>query len=292
VDPIGELSIRLQCDLLHLHRSGLYYQLQGESELNLEIMNFIDREYTKTPFYGSRRVRELLSLKVHKVNRKRVQRLMRKMGIAPIYPKKRLSISNKDHRIYPYLLRDVKIVRSDQVWSTDITYIPMTRGFIYLVAIIDWYSRYVIAWKLSNTLDATFCVEALNEAFAKGKRRPEVFNSDQGSQFTCAEFIAVLERFDIKISMDGRGRAFDNIFVERLWRTVKYEEVYLHEYETIQEAQVHLTHYFQFYNSERLHQSLGYLTPREVYVLRESKTNNTHRRSVVREKEHQVYRSK
>ena len=257
----------------------------------MKIMKFIDREYTNTPFYGSRRVRELLSLKVRKVNRKRVQRLMRKMGIAPIYPKKRLSISSKDHKIYPYLLRDVKVVRPDQVWSTDITYIPMARGFIYLVAIIDWYSRYVLAWGLSNTLDATFCVETLNEALAKGKRRPEIFNTDQGSQFTSAEFIAVLERYDIKISMDGRGRAFDNIFVERLWRTVKYEEVYLHEYESIREAYAHLKQYFQFYNNERLHQSLGYLTPREVYVLRKSKTNNTQRRPIGREKEPLIYRS-
>lgn len=225
----------------------------------------MDKQYTKTPFYGSRKMVEFLGRDGVPVNRKRVQRLMRLMGIAAIYPKPRLSLGNDEHEVYPYLLRNVAIVRPDQVWSTDITYIPMAHGFLYLVAIIDWFSRYVLAWRLSNTLETDFCVDALEEALS-GLRRPEVFNSDQGSQFTSKAFTGPLKAHGISISMDGRGRYLDNIFVERLWRSVKYEEVYLHAYETGQEAYDRLKWYFGFYNTERPHQALDYRTPGEVYL--------------------------
>jgi putative transposase len=227
-------------------------------------MGRMDTQYLKTPFYGSRKMREFLGREGYKVNRKRVQRLMRLMGIAAIYRKPRLSQRDDEHEVYPYLLRDVAIVRPDQVWSTDITYIPMARGFLYLVAIIDWFSRYVLAWQLSNTLETEFCIDALEDALS-GSRRPEVFNSDQGSQFTSKAFTGRLKAHNIAISMDGRGRFLDNIFVERLWRSVKYEEVYLHAYETGKEAHNRLGWYFPFYNIERPHQALNYRTPGEVY---------------------------
>jgi putative transposase len=197
------------------------------------------------------------------VNVKRIRRLMRQMGLEAIYPKRRLSVSGEGHKIFPYLLRDVVIERPDQVWSTDITYIRMAQGFLYLVAILDWHSRYVLAWELSNTLEKELCLVTLDRAL--GMSQPEIFNTDQGSQFTSAEFVGRLEAAGVKVSMDGRGRVFDNIFVERLWRTVKYEEVYLHGYESVREAQNSLARYFHFYNTERLHQSLGYRTPYEVY---------------------------
>jgi putative transposase len=226
----------------------------------------IDEQYMITPFYGSRKMMVYLNgkRKRHPINRKRVQRLMRLMGIAAIYRKPRLSQKNDEHKVYPYLLRDVAIVHPDQVWSTDITYIPMAHGFLYLVAIIDWFSRYVLAWRLSNTLDPLFCIEALDEALS-GSRKPEIFNSDQGSQFTSKAFTDRLKADNITISMDGRGRCFDNIFIERLWRSVKYEEVYLHAYENGIEAHSRLGWYFPFYNTERIHQSLNYRTPSEVY---------------------------
>jgi putative transposase len=227
-------------------------------------MRKIDEQYTKTPFYGSRRMEAVFRTQGHVVNRKRIQRLMREMGIEAIYPKRKLSIRAEEHKVYPYLLRGVKIERPDQVWSTDITYIRLARGYVYLTAVLDWFSRYVLSWRLSNTLDTSFCLEALEEAFM-GKRKPEVFNSDQGSQFTSSDFTEFLKKEGAQISMDGRGRVFDNIFVERLWRTVKYEEVYLHDYADIPEATRGLSSYFRFYNAERVHQALEYRTPLAVY---------------------------
>lgn len=263
LDPDGKLSIARQCDLLGLHRSTAYYRPVGESPLNLELMHKIDEQYTKTPFYGSRRMTAVLGRNGYNVNRKRVQRLMRVMGIEAIYPKPNTSRSNEEHKIYPYLLRDVAIVRPNQVWATDITYIRMRHGFVYLVAILDWFSRYVLSWALSNSLDRTFCLEALNAALQTS--RPEIFNSDQGCQFTSREFTARLEAANVRISMDGRGRCFDNIFVERLWRTVKYEEVYIHDYDNVPDAYTNLQRYWTFYNTERLHQALSYKTPQEVH---------------------------
>ena len=228
-------------------------------------MRRIDEQYLKTPFYGSRRMEDYLDGQGFEVNRKRVQRLMRLMGLEAIYPKPRLSQRNQEHEVFPYLLRDVVIERPDQVWSTDITYLPMRRGFLYLVAIIDWFSRYVLSWRLSNTLDTVFCIDALEEALS-GSRRPDIFNSDQGCQFTSKAFTGRLKARDISISMDGRGRAFDNIFIERLWWAVKYEEVYLHAYENGRVAHDRLGRYFLFYNVERPHQSLDYRTPCELYL--------------------------
>ena len=221
-------------------------------------MRAIDEQYLKTPFYGSRKIAEILG-----VNRKRIQRLMRLMGIEAIYRRPRTTRAASGHKIYPYLLRNVPITRPDQVWSTDITYIPMYHGFLYLVAVMDWYSRYVLSWRLSNTLDGNFCLEALDEALGHG--RPEVFNSDQGCQFTAVTFTSRLESCGIAISMDGRGRAIDNVFIERLWRSVKYEEVYLKDYSTAWEAEDSLASYFHFYCQERIHQSLDYRTPAEIY---------------------------
>lgn len=260
----SQLSIRRQCELLGINRSGVYYEPATETELNLKLMKLIDEKYINIPFYGSRRMTLWLNEQDYEVNRKRVQRLMRKMGIEAIFPKKDLSKSNKEHRIFPYLLRDVKIDRQDQVWSTDITYIRMSRGFLYLVAVMDWYSRYVLSWRLSNTMETWFCVEALEEAL-EGYGPPEIFNSDQGSQFTSRDFTDRLLRDKIQISMDGRGRAFDNIFIERLWRSVKYEEVYLHDYGNGREADERLDWYFNFYNNERPHQALQNRTPSSIY---------------------------
>jgi putative transposase len=254
------LSIARQCELAGLPRSSWYYAPVGEKPANLALMRLIDEQYLRTPFYGSRKIAEVLG-----VNRKRVQRLMRIMGIEAVSPKRRTTRSAAGHKIYPYLLRNVQITRPDQVWSTDITYVPVRHGFLYLVAVMDWFSRYVLAWRLSNTLEGSFCVEALEEALSDG--RPEIFNSDQGSQFTAAAFTSRLEACGIAISMDGRGRALDNAFIERLWRTVKYEEVYLKDYATGWEAERSLESYFQFYCDERVHQSLGYRTPAEVYGL-------------------------
>jgi putative transposase len=258
-----ELSIRRQCELLGLPRSSLYYEPAGETDENLRLMRLLDREYTAHPFYGSRRMTAWLRRQGEGVNRKRVQRLMGLMGLEAIYPKPRLSVAAPGQRKYPYLLRDVVVDRPDQVWSADITYIPLVAGFLYLAAVIDWYSRYVIAWRLSNTLEGWFCVEMLEEALAWGK--PEVFNTDQGSQFTAEGWTGRLERAGVKVSMDGRGRCLDNVFVERLWRTVKYEDVYVKGYEGGKELRSGLGEYFPFYNEERLHQALGYRTPGEVY---------------------------
>ena len=241
-----------------LSRSSWYYELASETAANLALMRVIDEQYLRTPFYGSRKMAEMFG-----VNRKRVQRLMRLMGIEAIYRKRRTTWPAAGHKVYPYLLRDVKIIRPNQVWATDITYIPVNQGFLYLVAIMDWFSRYVLSWRLSNTLDVRFCLEALDEALLE--RRPEIFNSDQGSQFTATAFTSRLEAQGVAISMDGRGRVIDNIFIERLWRTVKYEEVYLKDYADAWEAEDSLGAYFHFYSHERIHQSLDYRTPAEVY---------------------------
>ena len=258
------ISISRQWELLALARSSFYYEPATASEENLLLMRLIDEQYTRTPFYGSPRMTAWLRSQGHAINHKRVERLRRLMGIEAIYPKPRLSQSCSAHRVYPYLLRGVEIKRVNQVWSTDITYVRLRQGFLYLVAILDWFSRYVLAWRLSNSLDTSFCLEALDEALTIG--RPEIFNSDQGSQFTSREFTGRLESVGIQISMDGRGRAFDNIFVERLWRTVKYEEIYLQDYQGVADVVSGLGRYWGFYNDERLHQSLAYKTPASVYM--------------------------
>jgi putative transposase len=259
-----QLSLRRQCELLGLSRTGWYYTPAGESEENLRLMRLIDEQYTRTPFYGSRRMTVMLQGLGHEVNRKRVQRLMRLMGLEGVAPGPRTSHTHPAHKVYPYLLRDLAIERPNQVWASDITYIPMRRGFMYLMAILDWYSRYVVAWSLSNTLETVFCLDALEQALAGAQ--PEIFNSDQGVQYTSTDFTGMLEAHEVAISMDGRGRVFDNIFVERLWRTIKYELIYLHEFTTGLELHGALSLYFDFYNHSRPHQSLGYRTPNEVYL--------------------------
>ena len=258
-----KLSVTRQCELLGLPRSSLYYTSHVDDTCNERLMRLLDEQYTRTPFYGVPRMTACLRRRGHVVNPKRVRRLMRVMGLEAIYPKPRLSMSGKEHRIYPYLLRGVKITHPDHVWSTDITYIRMHRGFVYLAAIMDWFSRYVVAWEVSVNLEADFCIQALEQALATAQ--PEIFNSDQGSQFTSEGFTRVLESRNIRISMDGRGRVFDNIFVERLWRSVKYEEVYLKDYEDVWSARTNLGRYFEFYNHERPHQALDYQTPAELY---------------------------
>jgi len=258
------LSITDQCRLLGISRSGLYYQPKGISEKDLTLMKLIDRQYLATPFYGSRKIAAWLQSQHYNVNRKRVRRLMRIMGLRAIYRRPRTSKPASGHKIYPYLLTGMKITRPNQVWATDITYIPMARGFLYLVAIIDWYSRYVLSWRLSNTLDTGFCVEAMEEALRKGK--PDICNTDQGAQFTGEAFTGLLKQHGVKISMDGKGSYNDNLFIERLWRTVKYEEVYLKAYQDGREARIGLGNYFRFYNTERPHQTHGYQTPAEVYI--------------------------
>ena len=258
-----QLSITRQCQLLGLARATWYYQPRGESERNLRLLNLLDEQYTRTPFYGVPRMTAWLATQGERVNEKRVRRLLRLLGLTAMYPKPRLSQAVAGHRIYPYLLRNVAITRVNQVWSTDITYIRLSAGFVYLVAIMDWFSRYVLSWEVSVTLESSFCLAALD--WALHRARPEIFNSDQGSQFTSNEFTGRLLAQGILISMDGRGRALDNIFVERLWRTVKYEDVYLKEYQSVVSTVSGLAAYFEFYNDTRLHQSLGYKTPAEVY---------------------------
>jgi putative transposase len=257
------LSVSQQCELLGLSRSSYYYEPASETAENLSLMEKIDREYTAHPFLGSRRMTTWLCREGHEVNRKRVQRLMRLMGLEAVYPKPRLSVGGAGHKVYPYLLRNVAIERVDQVWSTDITYIPMPTGFMYLTAVIDWYSRFVLSWRLSNTLDVEFCLEALDEALNRGC--PEVFNTDQGAQFTATAYTSRLESAGAKVSMDGKGRCLDNVFVERLWRTVKYEDIYLRCYETVPALREGLVRYFPFYNEHRAHQSLDYQMPGAVY---------------------------
>ncbi len=258
------LSTLRQCALLDISRSSLYYRRKGTSSEDLAVMKAIDQQFLVTPFYGSRRMTVWLSRQGYSLGRKRVQRLMRSMGLTAVYRRPRTSQPGPGHKVYPYLLGSMEITKPNRVWAADITYIPMARGFLYLVAIMDWHSRYVVAWNLSNTLDANFCVEALEEALSNGK--PEVFNTDQGSQFTSDGFTGLLESHGVRISMDGKGRYMDNIFVERLWRTVKYEEVYLKAYSNGREAKAGLDAYFRFYNTERPHQALGYRTPAEVFI--------------------------
>lgn len=260
----SDLSIRRQCELLGVNRSGLYYEPVGENEENLRFMRLIDEQYTRTPFYGSRKMTKWLVTEGYGVNRKRISRLMAVMGIEAVYPKRKLSEPGEGHKIYPYLLRGITVGRINQVWSTDITYIRMAQGFVYLVAVMDWFSRYVLSWSLALTMEIGFCLEALRGALRRG--RPEIFNSDQGAQFTSEKFTAELAKKQIAISMDGRGRCMDNIFVERLWRSLKYEEVYLKDYESVTEAQAGIERYFRFYNQERIHQSLGYRTPAAIYL--------------------------
>lgn len=263
-----KLSIAKQAELLGLNRSSYYFKAAGESKQNLLLMNLIDEEYTEHPFYGSRKMTEWLKLQGHIVNRKRIQRLMRLMGLEAIYPKQNLSRANKEHLKYPYLLRGIKIFRPNQVWSSDITYVRLSKGFVYLTSVLDWHSRYVLSWKISNSLENNFCMEALEEALEIGK--PEIFNTDQGVQFTSGKFTGCLNKAGIRISMDGKGRALDNIFVERLWRTVKYESIYLNNFESVKELYEGLREYFNFYNYHRIHQSLGYKTPAKVYQAGES----------------------
>jgi len=258
-----QLSVRRQCELLGLNRSSLYYEPAPETADNLRLMRRLDEQYTARPYYGSRRMRVWLNQHGEAVNRKRVQRLMRVMGLEAIYPKPRLSVAGQGQRIYPYVLRHVSIERPDQVWSTDITYVPLATGFMYLAAVIDWYSRYVLAWRLSNTLDGSFCLDMLEEALSQGQ--PEIFNTDQGVQFTAPAWTGRLESAGVAVSMDGRGRCLDNVFVERLWRSVKYEDVYLKGYGTVPELERGWGEYFPFYNEERPHQGLDYRTPRQVY---------------------------
>lgn len=259
-----KISVKRQCKLLGISRSTVYYKPRPDRKDDTLLMNEIDKIYTELPYYGSRKIaKELTRQLKRQINRKRVQRLMERMGIEAIYSKPRTTIACKEHKKYPYLLRDIEITKKNHVWSTDITYIPLAKGFAYLVAVMDWHSKYVLSWRLSNTMDASFCIEALEEAL--GKDRPEIFNTDQGSQFTCQEFLAPLIAKGISISMDGKGRALDNIFVERLWRSVKYEDVYLKGYQTIEEARRGLAAYFKLYNERRLHETLGYQTPEEVH---------------------------
>jgi putative transposase len=264
VDRTDPLPVSHQCALLDLPRSTFYHVPQPVTEEELELMALIDRCHLEHPYYGSRRIRDWLEDEGRWVNRKRVQRLMRTMGLAALYPKRNLSLANQAHKVYPYLLRNLVIDHPNQVWATDVTYIPMARGFVYLVAIMDWYSRRVLAWRVSNTLDTSFCIEALNEAI-ETYGAPAIFNTDQGSQFTSEDFTGVLKQHDIRISMDGKGRWVDNVFVERLWRSVKYEEVYLRAYDSIGDARASLGRYFAFYNIKRRHQSLDRQTPDSVY---------------------------
>jgi putative transposase len=258
-----ELSIAAQCELLGLPRSSYYYEAAPESPENLRWMRLIDEQYLVTPFYGSRRMAAHLARAGHEVNRKRVQRLMRLMGLEGLFPGRKTTISAAGHKIYPYLLRGLTIDRPNQVWCSDITYVPLRCGYLYLVAVMDWYSRHVLSWRLSNTLDATFCVAAVEAALESG--RPEIFNTDQGSQFTSEAFTSLLVRNCVAISMDGRGRALDNVFIERLWRSVKYEEIYLKDHATGADVNEGLTWWFDLYTYQRPHQALGYRTPYEVY---------------------------
>lgn len=270
----SRISVRRQCKLIGLNRSTLYYSGAKESEFNLHLMRLIDEQYTKRPFYGWPKMTAYLRRQGYRVNHKRIQRLMQKIGLGAIYPQPSTSKSASQHKLYPYLLRGVEIIYPNQVWSADITYVPMVGGFMYLVAVIDWFSRYVLSWELSNTLDGQFCVEALRGALGGGK--PEIFNTDQGAQFTALGFVSLLESCGVQISMDGRGRALDNVFVERLWRSIKYEDIYLNNYSGVPDLELGLERYFRFYNNERVHQSLGYQTPAEVHLGHEKCQSKIH----------------
>jgi len=257
------ISLRRQCALIGLARSTYYSEPPSESAFNLQLMRLIDEQYLKSPFYGWPRMTAHLRRQGYAVNHKRVQRLMQLMGLQAIYPKPKTSLAGYGHKIYPYLLRGLEITRPNQVWSADITYVPLLHGFMYLVAIIDWFSRYVLAWQLSNTRDGQFCLDVLRQALLAG--HPEIFNTDQGVQFTALEFTGCLEAAGIRISMDSRGRALDNIFIKRLWRSVKYEDIYLKDYASVPELDAGLNAYFRFYNFDRPHQSLAYRTPAEMH---------------------------
>jgi putative transposase len=261
-----KLSIQRQCELIELPRASYYREgsTGQETPKNLEIMKLIDAEYTKHPFYGTRQIRNYLRRQGYKINRKRVQRLMRKMGIQSIAPKPNTSKAHPQHKVYPYLLKNFDVTRPDQVWCSDLTYIRLAGGFVYLTAVMDWHSRYVLSWELSVTMDHEFCVSALERAL-RCHGTPYIFNTDQGSQYTSLEFTKVLKDKDIKISMDGKGRAMDNIFIERLWRSVKYEEIYVNEFKSVAQLRKALKKYFDFYNHERPHQSFDAQTPAEVY---------------------------
>lgn len=264
IDRSLELPVTRQCQLLSLNRSTVYYKPKTDIfDNDLMLMRRIDEMHLERPFYGSRRIRDWLVEEGGNVNRKRVQRLMRKMGIAALYPKRNTSKPGKGHKIYPYLLKGLEINRPGQVYCTDITYIPMAKGFVYLVAIMDWYSRKVLSWRLSNTMDSDFCVDALEEAIDR-YGAPDIFNTDQGAQFTSEAFTSVLKASFVKISMDGKGRWVDNVFIERLWRSVKYEEVYLKAYDTVAEARIGIGEYLKFYNTQRIHQTFG-KTPDQMY---------------------------
>jgi putative transposase len=259
-----QLSIVRQCELVAISRSGFYYQPVGETPLNLELMRLIDVQFLETPWYGSRQMARHLRREGFAVGRKRVRRLMAKMGLAPIYQRPRTTVPHPEHRVYPYLLRDLVIERPNQVWCSDITYIPMRRGFLYLVAVMDWATRKVLAWQVSNTMDVEFCLEALEEALGRFGR-PEIFNTDQGSQFTSPRFTSILRDAGVRISMDGRGRWMDNVFIERLWRSLKYECVYLHAFETGSELRAGLSRWIGYYNTRRPHSTLAGRTPDEAY---------------------------
>lgn len=265
IDRAHPIPITQQCRILDLSRSSVYYRAVPIPEADLALMRRIDEIHLKIPFYGSRKIRDQLQREGYKVNRKKVQRLMHLMGISALYPKRRTSLPDRRHKIYPYLLRDMTIDRPNQVWCADICYIPMARGFLYLVVIMDWASRKVLSWRLSNTMDTEFCVDALEEALGR-YGTPEIFNTDQGAQFTSVSFTKVLLDAGVRISMDGKGRWMDNVFIERLWRSLKYEEVYLKAYETVAEAIRGIGDYFDLYNEARPHQSLARLTPNEVYA--------------------------
>jgi putative transposase len=257
------IPLARQCELLGLPRASFYYRPRPITALEALLLQLIDEIYTRCPFYGVRRITAWLRRQGHDVNPKRVRRLMHRMGVTALYPTRRLSLPAPGHTTYPYLLRELTIERPDQVWATDITYVRLASGFVYLTVMMDWHSRYVLSWEVSTSLETRFCLIALEQALSMA--RPTIFNSDQGSQFTSAEFTERLLNAGVLISHDGRGRVFDNIFVERLWRSVKYEEVYLKAYQTVREAKESLGHYFRFYNTERLHEALGYRTPEEVY---------------------------
>ena len=263
IESFADISIIRQCDLVGLPRSSYYFRPAGETQENLELMHLLDQEFTCFPYYGVAKMTKHICRKGYLVNPKRIRRLLRKMGLMAIYPKKGLSLPEASHKKFPYLLKDLSISRPNQVWATDITYIRLEGGFLYLVVVMDWFSRYVLSWNLSNTLELGFCLDCLDESLMRGQ--PEIFNSDQGSQFTSSAFTAKLEQRKIQISMYGRGRAFDNIFVERLWRSVKYEEVYLKNYSQVRDAWQGLKSYFKHYNETRVHQGLDYNTPAEVY---------------------------
>lgn len=266
LDNGKKISIRHQCIIMGLNRSTLYYKPRSVNEQTQIMMQLLDKKYTETPFYGVPRMTKYLQDEGFKAGKYKVRTMLRKMGLTAIYPKPKLSRKCSQHKIYPYLLNGVVIKSCNQVWCSDITYIKLSSGFAYLVAIMDWYSRYVISWRLSNSLSSDFCLHALHEALKI--TRPEIFNTDQGPQFTSTDFTDILKSANIAISMDGRGRLFDNIFVERLWRTVKYEDIYIRGYETIKQANAGLGRYFEFYNNERYHQSLGYRKPADLYHIK------------------------